>query len=114
VLNYLYAERFRTYFLEIPSRAILRQLDAYPVCLGPGANRWLMHSQDTADRPSAWAIYERERAEPLVRFLLDSGVGKPQFSPDGSRVVWGNASGAVTVVDLVEVNRRLSELGLGW
>jgi hypothetical protein len=36
------------------------------------------------------------------------------FSPDGQRVAWGTRSGAVLALDLAEMNRRLSEIGLGW
>jgi hypothetical protein len=63
-------------------------------------------------------LLERDREEPLVTFVLDLGgiewAGKPRFSPDGLHLVWGNPRGGVTVVDLVEIQRRLSEVGLGW
>ena len=100
----------------MPSRAILRQFDEYPVTLGPHAKRWLIDSA-AADQPSALALFEEDRREPLIKYLLDLGntqrTEKPQFSPDGLFLIWG-ISGGVMVVDLVEVNRRLSELGLGW
>jgi|GEM_PF-6023017 len=77
-----------------------------------------MASHATADQPGALTLFEQERQEALIRLLPDLGgvtwTGKPQFSPDGSHLVWGNPSGTVTVVDLVEVNRRLSKIGLGW
>ncbi len=119
VLNFAYlARERRTFFLDMPSRAILRQFDEFPQCLGPRAKRWLMNSRATADQPQALTLFEQDRPEPLVKFVLDlgnaAGIGRPQFSPDGLHLVWGNPSGGVTVVDLVEVNRRLSELGLGW
>jgi hypothetical protein len=77
-----------------------------------------MGSGATADQPAALTLFEQDRQEPLIKFVLDLGgspwIGNPRFSPDGLHVVWGNPSGTVTVVDLVEANRRLSELGLGW
>ena len=121
VLNYFYeptAEGSRAYFLEMPSLAVLRQFDQAPYCLGPRAKRWLLASPVTADQPGALSLFDQELPDPLIRFLPDLGgapwTGRPRFSPDGLHLVWGNPSGAVTVVDLVEVNRRLSEIGLGW
>jgi WD40 repeat protein len=108
----------RSFLLEMPTRVVLRQFDDDPYCLGPRARRWLMGSGATADQPAALTLFDQDCREPLIKFLLDLGsgvsTGKSQFSPDGSHLLWGNSSGGVTVVDLVEVNRRLSELGLGW
>jgi hypothetical protein len=38
----------------------------------------------------------------------------PPLSSSGLHLLWGNPGGTVTLVDLVEVNRRLSEIGPGW
>jgi len=35
-------------------------------------------------------------------------------APGGLHVVWGNRDGTVSVVDLVKVQQRLAEIGLGW
>ncbi len=118
VLNFTYDDGSQSYLLEMPSRAVLRQFEQAPRCLGPLAKRWILSSSATVDQAGTLALLDPERQEPLIRFLLDlagtTWTGKPQFSPDGLHLVWGNPSGAVTVVDLVEVNRRLSEIGLGW
>ena len=113
-MNYFYLARrtVRSYFLSVPSSAVLQQFDRMPVVLGPRAHRWLMH----ADQPLGLTLYEQGRPDPLINFVLDSdggAAGKPRFSPDGQHIIWGNQRG-VTLVDLVEVNRRLGELGLGW
>lgn len=104
--------------LELPSRAILRQFESFPSCLGPHARRWLGTPNSTADQTGAFILFEQDQEKPLVKFVLDVGAAtfnfNPQFSPDGLHLVWGNPDGAVTVVDLVETQRRLSELGLGW
>ena len=100
----------------MPSRARLRQLDEVPVTIGPQAKRWLMSSA-APERPSALALFDEDHREPLIDFLFDLGntqrTGRAQFSPDGMYLIWGT-SGGVTVVDLVEVNHRLTEIGLGW
>jgi len=51
-----------------------------------------------------------ERLSESVDFLTVS------FSPDldGRFMLWGNPSGSVSVADLVEVQRRLAEIELGW
>jgi len=117
VLSYYYRsqDEHSLFFLGIPHRNVLRHVVGYmSIGLGPGGSRWLTTSGFTADQPGFMTLHEQDRREPLVSFVLESPVGKSQFSPDGLHLVWGNPSGAVTVVDLVEVNRRLSEIGLGW
>ena len=104
--------------LELPSRAVLRQLDNYPNCLGARAERWFIESEGTADQPYALRLFGPDREEPLLNLVLDTGdhvgIYTAQFSRDGLHLVWGSPDGAVTVVDLVEVQRRLAALGLGW
>jgi hypothetical protein len=64
-------------------------------------------------------LWERGRKDPLIGIPLDSPAhaGQPnlvQFGPDGRHVAWGNVDGTVTVCDLEEVQKRLTEIGLGW
>ncbi len=77
-----------------------------------------MTSGATTDQLGGLALFQQDSEKPLIKFVLDRGsgasIGKPRFSPDGLHLIWGEPDGGVTVVDLVEVNRRLSELGLGW
>jgi hypothetical protein len=104
--------------LELPSRAVLRQLESIPTCMGPQARRWLQASYSSASQPAALTLFQHDQAKPLISFVVDLedlNVGyDSKFSPDGLHVVWGNPNGTVTVVDLVEVQRRLAEFGLGW
>jgi serine/threonine protein kinase/WD40 repeat protein len=120
VMRYLYKleKDYGSYFLRLPTLAVLRQLEGNPPGVGPQAKRWLTRSEATADEPGGLNLHEDGRIDPLVRFVLDRGnpfmlVGQPVFSRDNQHLFWGGPNG-VTVVDLVEVNRRLSELGLGW
>ncbi len=120
VLSYFYdkREQQKTYLLEMPSRAIRRQFEGDQPTLGPHAKRWLIPSKVTVGQPPAFNLFEEGRPEPLIKFVLDfgnaPGTARPRFSPDGLHLVWGNPSGDVTVVDLVEVNTKLTELDLGW
>jgi serine/threonine protein kinase/WD40 repeat protein len=117
VLNFGYSgERSEAVFLELPSRTPMRHLDAWPRCLGPNAKRWLTITDAPTDQPTYLTLHEQGRREPFLNIMSDSlwTLGIPRFSPAGSHLVWGDSSGVVTVVDLVEVNRRLSEIGLGW
>ena len=93
--------------LEMPSRAVLRQFDNDPSFLGPQARQWLRALVATVDQPAGYLLFDQDHQEPLIKFVLDPAHAdktfNSQFSPDGLYLVWGNLSGAVTVVDLVEV-----------
>jgi serine/threonine protein kinase/WD40 repeat protein len=55
--------------------------------------------------------------QPLVRLNIDGRLGTVNgvpFTPDGTRLIWGNTDGVVHVGDLPEVRKRLSAVGLGW
>jgi hypothetical protein len=80
---------------------------------GPGARRWLTRSGSTADEPTKVTLHEHECSETLVRFLPESDKGPDSLSPYGLDLLWGKPGGAVRVVNLVEVNRRLTKLDLG-
>jgi sugar/nucleoside kinase (ribokinase family) len=51
--------------------------------------------------------------ERLIERIDQHGV---PFSPDldGRYVLWGNPSGLVSLADLVEIQKRLAEVRLGW
>jgi len=50
----------------------------------------------------------------LLRIVLDGNGTAVAFSPDNKHLVWGSQNGSVTVCDLVEVQRRLAGVELGW
>jgi serine/threonine protein kinase/WD40 repeat protein len=102
---------------ELPAATLLGQIDDYVHCLGPGARLWLNYHDASQDQPIEQVLYDRAGGRPILRVVRDvsaRGANCHRFSPDGRYVITGNADGTVTVCDLVEVNRRLSKLRLGW
>jgi hypothetical protein len=63
-------------------------------------------------------LFERnERADSLLEIVRDVQAVNDhnfQFTNGGRYLILGNAGGTLTVCDLIEVNRRLSELKMGW
>jgi hypothetical protein len=115
VFTLVLAEGPRVNLLEMPSRAIVAVFEQNPYCLGPGGIRW-MGPPDSSEQPPGISLFERGYDKRLVRILLSgSPIGiHAEFSLDGRHVAWGNPDGTVTLCDLVELQRRLAEVGLGW
>ncbi len=94
-------------------RGLLPQI---PYCLTAG-----VEYQITGGRTDPMGIV---RGHPLIRRgsrtpLAVLGMDRPQFpfpqfSCDGSKAIWGNADGTVTMCDLIEIRQRLASVGLGW
>ncbi len=84
-----------------------------PIGIDHQARRWIAQASDDS-RDSAL----RSSGPRLTStgFRTNPGVPYPQFSPDldGRYLIWGNRSGAVAVADLVEIQGRLTGLGVGW
>jgi hypothetical protein len=81
--------------------------------LGPEARRWLTWSASSSRVGASWHLWDRGRKEPLVD--LDLGdAGPARFDRNGRLAIFGRVDGTVTVCDLVEVQKRLAEVGLGW
>jgi WD40 repeat protein len=82
-------------------------------CLGPDA-RWSMSV--TPDQPPALALYDFATGLSLLRMAQDVQARQLSFnfSSDGCHAIAGRRDGTVSVLDLVEINRQLTKLGLGW
>jgi WD40 repeat protein len=107
----------RNFLFDMPSRALLRDFGEGALCLGPEAKRWLGVSRaNTTDRSLICSVYDQGRERPSLQIAIKSDTISvvSQFSPDGRKIAWGNADGTVSVCDLVEVQRRLAEVDLGW
>jgi WD40 repeat protein len=115
--------------LEMPSGKMLAEVKPTPLCIGPLGMRFLAYDRDDQlrvdpddqlklDDQLRWgmSLFERERSRRIVRIPSPATLfsGLAMFDLDGRHVIWGNQDGSVTLCDLVEVNRRLAALGLGW
>jgi serine/threonine protein kinase/WD40 repeat protein len=82
-------------------------------CLSPDA-KWSMAW--TEDRTLALALYDLATGLPFMRIAQDVEFRQLSFSfsPDGRHTIVGRRDGTVLVLDLVEINRQLTKLNLGW
>jgi WD40 repeat protein len=103
--------------LAIPSLKLVGSIRASGIfCIGPGATTWLGHEWDSMLNVYSLMVWSQGRAEPLFQLPRGSALGPAvsQFSSDGRHICWSLAIGTATVFDLVEIQRRLAEIGLGW
>jgi WD40 repeat protein len=80
-------------------------------CLSPDA-RWSMSV--APDQTPSFALYDIATGLPLMRVLQDIPTTRFNFSPDGLHAIVGRKDGTVSVLDLVEINKHLTKLDLGW
>ena len=117
VLSYYYENNGNVshFFLDVPSRSVLRQLgDGALAGIGPQARRWIIDS-GTMDGHLCVHFPPRTRPRSTARQFC-SRLFARKTSVQLGRIAagLGQPGGAVTVVDLVEVNRRLTEINMGW
>ena len=69
-----------------------------------------------SEQPPALVLFDVATGQPLMRLAQDNAIRQISlnFSPDGRHAIFGRNDGTVSVLDLVEVNRRLTGLQLGW
>jgi serine/threonine protein kinase/WD40 repeat protein len=110
-----YASPSRTWRMRMPSLRVHDGPDPrgpliYP---GPRFERWL---SETADH-SQLILVEHDRREPLatIRSEYTPRYFDPwQFSSDGRYILGQMDTRQLVVADLVEIQRRLAELRMGW
>ncbi len=100
--------------LNVPSGDVLDTPITGLGSFGPGAERWLAGAPASATHSEGSSLYQRGVKEPLVTFVDDGNGTDLRFTHDGLHLVWGHRDGTVSVVDLVKVQKRLAEIGLGW
>src|SRR5262249_6563074 len=99
--------------LEMPSGRFLGPVPVNADGVSPGARRFVV-IDNTAN--AHLHLHDHAGNRPVEQLSEPLGVRNVPFSPDldGRYVLWGNQSGQVSVADLVEIQRRLAEIGLGW
>ncbi len=101
----------RQVLLEMPSGRFLGDVPVTARGVSPGARRFAV-----VDNASKLHLHDHA-GNRLVEQLSESISSLTvTFSPDldGRYLLFGNSSGSASVADLVEVQRRLAEIGLGW
>jgi hypothetical protein len=97
--------------LEMPSGRFLGPVPPLTRGASPGARRFAVLDDERN-------LHLHDHAGNRLVERLPDAVDFPNvpFSPDldGRFMLWGNLSGSVNVADLVEVQRRLAEIELGW
>jgi hypothetical protein len=82
----------------------------HQMALAPGANRWAASPSD-----SECALYRRGRTQALATIpCRGRQVGRAVFDRTGNLLVWGNADGTVSVLDIKCARERLRPFGLDW
>jgi len=105
--------------LEIATGRLLRSATEFGA-LGPGASVALTDAPPQPDGPPGYTFWRRDQGRDRVLFelefdaILQRSGAVNEFTRDGRFAGIGNADGSVLVVDLVEVNRRLTGVGMGW
>ncbi|HMF10900.1 MAG TPA: hypothetical protein VKE94_01300, partial [Gemmataceae bacterium] len=113
VLAYRLSDPGQAVAVEVPTGKTIHYLHNEPQAIGSDAGYWLA-AGTTPGR--GYLLYRAGDSKPLVTLGLDLSITtpQPQFSPDGTRIAWGNADGSVCLCDIEEVRRRLNDVGLGW
>lgn len=101
---------------EVPSLRLFKLLPNSAAAANETAFRWVTQPWSTDDESGSLLVHEEGNPRPLLRIVPDaqSGVIRLRLSPDGNRLTWGAQDGTVIDCDLVEVQKRLAGVGLGW
>jgi hypothetical protein len=80
--------------------------------LGPEARQ----SINVIGNPPMLALMDGATGLPIMRLAQDVEARglSANFSPDDRHAIVGRKDGTVSVLDIVEINRQLTKLNLGW
>jgi hypothetical protein len=105
--------------IEIATGKLVRTAAETDV-LGPGAASGFTGREPQPDARPGLTFWQWNQGSERILFRLEldsniqSSATHDEFTRDGRFAGIGNFDGSVLVVDLVEVNRRLTEVNLGW
>jgi hypothetical protein len=105
--------------VETPRRGILVEVATGKVIGDPirGVLPWPMAGYGVMPREQTqrgFDLYRQGDETPLLHFGIDTPLSIWRFNRSGTQLIWAESDGVISVCDLAEVNRRLTEVGLGW
>lgn len=101
---------------DVASGKPVESLGRFPLALSPNAEmRLIPGPRDSTGQVRGYSLVRRGDAPPLVVLGIDrSAAVQPAFSPDGTRLAWGNHDGTVSVCELEALRQKLASAGLQW
>jgi WD40 repeat protein len=113
MLNFLPDDRGN--WLSLPDRKWIAAVDATALVLGPKGDRYFSVHQDSRIAKNEFHYHPQGRTGPEIPLLQGRETEGPLvFAPDGSHIAWAAADHSLTICDLVEVQRAMAAIGLGW
>jgi serine/threonine protein kinase/WD40 repeat protein len=105
----------QTTLTELATGKLMATVNSGATAAGP-AGRLMVRSRagDYLVSRFGYSLFRRGEVAPLVDLSLDQNGWTPQFNVDGRLLASGNPDGSVSVHDLIEIQRRLAGVGLGW
>ncbi|MFO0888291.1 MAG: serine/threonine-protein kinase [Isosphaeraceae bacterium] len=104
----------RSEVYELPTGKLLRVAPTNYKDLVLGKRYGAISDANGSSRRRGFSV-RAEGSGHVVNLGIEAPVSRVEaLKPDGRRMAWGQADGTVRVADLDEINRRLTEAGLGW
>jgi hypothetical protein len=99
--------------MDLASGMRIKTLPWFPVGIGPATNFYAANLPSYHDR--GCSLFGGSPEIPFVTLGIDAA--NPFFvqpGGDGTRLIWGNTDGTITVCNLREIHDRLRSVGLQW
>jgi len=108
-------ESSRVTLLEIPSGRYRGELPGVPQALSPNAELWLRRGTPNDSELGLW-LFRQDDQVARIGLGLNGGLpsATPSFDSYGRRLAWGNTLGGVTICNLKELSRRITQLDPTW
>ena len=103
--------------MKMPTRELLSGIVPPSRLLNNEGRQWITVENDDSRQAAVIQLHDRGGKSPRLRIACDSNTQLSlvaSFSRDGKYLAWGNPDGSVCVCDMVNVQSRLTDVGLGW